>query len=314
MSVVIIVLVLFAPLVPLLFYGRWKAKRKAAALQRDGEKPFAPKPTSAPGRFLSHFAEPERAYLGQQFHLARSCYFVGAWIYLVGLSGSLLPQSVSLYSSQLSLAQRVWYSYLNLTTAGMFPVGISFVAAAIAGLIWRNPAQGGFYRTRPLSRPLLFWGRIGAGVSALLACIVTGIAVSFLLLRLFYGPVWRHLFDQVNPGMTPEQARHLFLVSRTSAPRLFLSLATTTMLTFAFFVALLTEPLRPGDKHPIGKALLWVAGGLIVAIILAPNLARELFLYGRPGPPPPWIFAAIPIALSAALLFLAEKFMEHLEV
>lgn len=114
------------------------------------------------------------------------------------------------------------------------------------------------------------------------------------------------------------QAMHLIASLQTSPPRLLLSAITTTFLAFSFFSVAITLPVRLQHIKLFIGVFVWCFVLLDVAFVMvggfiSPRLARILFLYVSPGPPPPYAFALIPLLLSIAFLCLAQFQATRLE-
>lgn len=325
----IVVLEAIAPLLILIVYVRIKnirSRRKAVDADPVQTRPYEPKPEPAPGFFLSHFSTPQRAYLRQQIALGKGCYYIVAWIFIVALTSGLLPPFVNAYGLQQPLAQRVWYSYLEHISIGEALLGIVILMAviiAVSGLA--TGAQAIFNCTRPLTHRFIFWARILPAIATVIVSLATAIAVSVALLLIFYGPVWLHLLDTLEPStvLSREQEMHLIQSLQTSAPRLFLSLTTTMLLIFSaavlFFILGSWFP-----KKSSGKTLAIPAGvvGGIVAVQLIHALKgtsdslsfRMFFWYSGHGSPPPYAYALVPVLASAALLFIAQLLIRRVEL
>ena len=323
-GITIIILEAIAPLVVLIVYVRIKnirSRRRAAADDAVPipVRPFEPKPAPAPGFFLSHFSTPQRAYLRQQIALGKAFYYIAAWVFIVMLTAGLLPPYVNAYGLQQPLAQRVWYSYLQHISLAEFALGIMMLmAAAIASTGLTTGAPAVFNRTRPLTHRFLFWARIVAAIATVLASLATAAAVSFVLLLVFYSPVWLHLTNTMKFGavMSDQQATHLVQLLQTSAPRLFLSRFTTALMVFS--TALLV--VGPSTRFKRSGPFLVVFASVFVVNIVRDSyglseslLCRVLFLYTRLGPPPPYAYIFVPVLASAALLFIAQLLIRRFE-
>jgi len=328
-GITIIVLEVVAPVVILIVYGRIKiarAKRKGT----DGDPlvvpDFEPKPEAVPGFFLSYFSVPQRAYLRQQIALGRAFYYIVAYLFVVVFTSGLLPSSVDRYGPEQPLAQRVWYSYLEHITLGELALDAMMVMAAmIAVYALTTGAQAVFNRTRPLTHRFLFWARILSAIATILASLATALAVSFVLLLLFYGPVWLHLLDTLAPGtvLSHRQEMHLIQSLQTSVPRLFLSLATMALLIFSAGVLLLIlGSWFPNKRTGRGMAVIFgLAGGIafvhfvhVVRGPLALLLSRVFFLYMDLGPPPRYGYVLVPVLASTVLLFIAQRLIRRVEL
>jgi hypothetical protein len=149
-------MIAFAPVVAFFAYAIVKAQRKKRAQDQatEPEPPFDSAPEPPPGAWLGHFDAAERTFLRRQFPTVRTCFLVNAWFFAVMLSSGLLPQYVDLAANGQSLAQRVWYSYLQHFSSGSFVCSIvALVSALIAISPLLIPAQASFQRnTAPASR------------------------------------------------------------------------------------------------------------------------------------------------------------------
>jgi hypothetical protein len=289
-------------------------------------KPFDPAPEPTPSVFLRNFTLQQRCWIRQQVLTARYGYFTSLWILLVLLTVSLTPQYVNQWSPLLSPYQRALSSYLSNFEVVAIVVGIvAFFTAIIAITTFQVPSQATFSRTRPLPYAFLFFARIGVALAALLAAIVSALVISLSLLFLLYG--FRHAIP-TDLAIHPSQRDiiNFLLLNQTSLPRIILSLLTTAILCFAVLVTLLTVPDRSGNKPQAG-----ILNFVIIFLILLPKgFIRDglkhhhahsiylhsagIFLYVKPGSPPPWAEALIPLILSAIFLWLAEKFSARTEM
>jgi hypothetical protein len=320
-----------APLVILIVYVRIKNlanRSKLAALQSQpisAPAPFEPKPEPTPNLFMRRFTTPQRAYLRQQIATGKAFYYVAAWAFIVFFTSGLLPQYVNRYGTGQPLAQRVWYSFLLHTSTVGIVFGVMMLMAAllaVGGVV--DGSQAIFNRTRPLTLSFLFLARVLPAIATILASLVTGMAVSFLLLLIFYGPVWLHLLDasSLSASLTREQASHLVQILQTSVLRTFLSLITTALLIFSVAVALISQPfpfLRNRANRLVLIPLMTIAGILgseAVHFLGSPffsRWSRILFMYTTLGPPPPYVYALVPILASASFLVLAAFCISRVE-
>jgi hypothetical protein len=332
---------------PPILFGVWfviREKRKAAALEAAASC-FSPQdPASASLRskagafFFRCFDASQRAYLHRQ-NLVLACGPLLTWIFFVYFSSGLMSQYVSAYAAQQPLALRVWYSYLFHISNGAPTYGIfAFCVAGLAvGELVPAPAIGRFLRTRPLSRSFLFWIRIGSVLSTFIFSLVLASGASFVLLLMLYGPVWKHLDNgtqptavlianaRSQPGPSTDDilessrsgAGHLTWALQTSIPRLFLSIITTQSFFFNLVILLAMLPVRsPRKKITLAAVSLYAFFMLYIFYIVvgsgvSPDLTRICFLYVRPGPPPPYIFALVPVMGSVVLLGLASNFSKR---
>jgi hypothetical protein len=331
-------------ILPPILFGIWfviREKRKAAALEASAPS-FSAQDTAAPSFrskagafFFRCFDVSQRAYLRRQ-HFVLAGGLLLTWIFFVYFSSGLMSQYVSAYAAQQPLPLRVWYSYLFHISNGAATYGIfTFGAAGLAvGELGPASAIGRFLRTRPLSRSFLFWIRVGSVLSTVIFSLVLAAGASFILLLMLYGPVWKHLNNgtqptaafianaRSQPGPSVDDilessrfgAGHFAWALQTSIPRLFLSIITTQSFFFSLVILLAMLPIRSGRKKVTFVAVsVYVFFMLYIIYIVvgsgvSPDLARICFFYVRPGPPPPYIFALVPIVGSAALLGLASNF------
>lgn len=327
----IIGLELFTPLVALFIYLRIQLLRKRRKLEADElagidlHPPFTPTAEPAPNLLLRHFSLPQRTYLRQQIGIAKAAGVVYLWAFTAFFTAGLLPAAVNRYGIHQPLAQRVWYSFLaTLSTVGtVMGVMVVFAALVVSVGLTLSSSQSAFTLSRPLSKRFLFYGRTIPALLAVLATLLAGLAISFLLLLIFYGPVWLHLKDFPQARLNMSQRWHLELITLSSAPAMFLSLLTTATLIFSVAIALAFQPFRLANKR-IGRALSFPV--MMIFTIVGLNAyktlggaffdhyARILFIDFRIGTPPPYSYAIIPILLSAALLFIAQFWASRIEL
>jgi hypothetical protein len=327
---------------PPILFGVWFAireRRKAAALEAAAPS-FSPLVPAAPWFgskvgtfFFRRFDGPQLAYLRRQ-HIFLAWGLFLTWIFFVYFSSGLMPQYVSAYADRQPLPLRVWYSYLFHISSGAAIYSVfTFCAAGVAvAEFGAATAIGRFLSTRPLSRSLIFWTRIGSALSTLIFSLVLAAGASFILLLVLYGPVWKHLDNGMQPTATliakvrsqpgpsvddilessHSGAGHFAWALQTSIPRLFLSIITTQSFFFNLVIFSAALPIRSIRKK-ISAIAVPIYGFYMLYIVyivagVSPGLARICFLYVRPGPPPPYIFAFVPVMGCFALLGLASIF------
>jgi hypothetical protein len=312
------------PIVAIRVWTYYRLKKGRRALKNGkltGEPPvprFDPKPEPAPGTLLRHFNSPQRSYLRGQGRWGRLEYLVGSWVLFVMFCENLPPQMADSYDMALSLPQSVWYTYLHVG----FSFGLTmcgFAAAVFAAVAVRRKSRRlEFERTRPLTLRFLFWSRTGLALAALLAAIATAALGFFLLLRIFYGPVWNHVPSTIAaPGITWQQAQHVISTLQTSPLPLVLSHLTTSTLIFSLVVAVRSLPwgFTPSSNSKFATTLVvvyWTSGAILLIFFVlwgtgSLQPARVLFLYNhRDVGPPPYACALIPIMIAAVLLTLAQ--------
>jgi hypothetical protein len=346
-SAIILPFAILAPIFIFIIVATLKVRRRNRQQELEGEvppSPFEPAPEPPPGIFLRRFTPAQRSYLREQRAIARIGGLYAAWIFFLLFSSGLSPEFIDQYGGDQSLPQRVWFSYLfHFGMAG----GLCFMATLLASFVALSnlvsTPEASFIRTRPLTIRFLFWARAGSALGTLLAALITASACSFLLLLALHGPVWKHLLDNPNPvsvalGASAQhsdtrivflskqghiQAMHLVASLRTSPLRLLLSAITTMLLTFSFVSVVITLPIRSQRIKLLMGIFIWcfwivyeafgVVGGFISPRLASPGLARILFSYSNPGPPPPYAFALVPLLLATVFLCLAQFQTSRLE-
>jgi hypothetical protein len=145
-----------------------------------------------------------------------------------------------------------------------------------------------FIRTRPLTLCFLFWSRTGAALTSLLAAIATAVLELFLKLR---------------PSPLPP----------------FLPLLTTTTLVFSLGVAIDNLYWRlisnsTSKFASLFRSLLWFPFFyLLIHGISSIRFASILFRYNNAGSPASYAYALVLLAITAALLKLAQFVNERRE-
>jgi hypothetical protein len=316
--------VAFAPLLAVPIFYRIHLHRQTSKLERNGgvEAAFAPADPPAPGFLLRRFSLPERAYLLRYRPALLAAFGILLWLFLVNMSGGLLPSAIASTGFTGSVQQNIWYSYIDQLTdvfvlISMISLTLGLIAVTDIGMI--EPAR--FPRSRPISRRLLFWGRVLPSLATILTTFVIAALLSLLLLRICYGPVYNHLQNAASTlshPVTPDgDSDDLTLLLQTSVPRIFLSGITTFLLGFSIAVAAIMLPFQI-KRQPIlgvlmGLGIMSYQSFFISINFAAPAFARILFIYTVMGPPPPYVFALVPILISTALLLLASKFSNRLQ-
>ena len=318
-------LVFFTPMMIFIGYRIRQASRVAAHAER-GTLPFDPKPESVPIALLRRFTLSRRVYLRQQLKIAFVLYVVLAWTFLFILSLPIFNVSANANKWFVPSAL-IWLQFLRSATSLLQFLGTMIL---LCGFVAISPLRFGtearFYRTRPLSIGFLFWSRVLPILIALLLAAMTGIVLAFALLVAVKGPVWHNLpavIPRVLGADDAEIAQEYSLLLATSAPRIFLSLLTSFSLVFTGLLAVFSLPLF---RLKSGNALPSASVPLLMLLFVFPisllgllnfgthRLPSALFVYTRLGPPPHYIFALVPIALSTVFITLSRFFVNHLEV
>lgn len=313
------------PLVFLIVYGRMTRHRR---LVKRGTPESSFEASSPPAleqflaRRLSSLSLPQQAYLAEQLRNLPVYLLVATYLLTCFFTSGLLPWSVSRFGSYQPVAQRAWYSFLEDFTFVLPMWFLGLITAVIVTTKFTLASSAVLYRTRPLSLRYLYWVRLVPKLLALLGALLLSMMLAFAFLLLFYGPVWRHLSG--GPfHLSPTQLQHLIAVLHTSAPRLLLSVLTTTLLGFSLIVAAILQPFQTGPAGRLSQVLVGVsfAGmfllqgfGMFDRLALPGRLSKLLFFYPTLGPPPPLINLLVPVALSATLLVLAAWFFARRDV
>ena len=314
-----------APVLIFMVYKIRRASRAAAHAEHDA-LPFNPSPEAASFALLRRFTAPQRVYLMQQLKLAAGLYGVFAWVFLFILSLPIFNVSPNADRWFVPSAL-VWFQFVHNATGSLHFLGTMILCG---GFIAISPLRFGtearFYRTRPLSIGFLFWSRVLPLLIALLLAAMTGIVLAIALLVAVKGPVWHNLPAVIPRVLGPDDAdlaQEYFTLLATSVPRIFLSLLTSISLVFTGLLAVFSVPLfrlKSGNALPASSVLILMLflvfsiGELGLLDFVAHRLPSVLFVYTRFGPPPPYIFALVPIALSVVFITLARLFVDHLEV
>ena len=203
------------------------------------------------------------------------------------------------------------------------------MGAGIASAGLTTGATGAFNRTRPLTHRFLFWARILSAIATVFASLATAGVVSFVLLLVFYGPVWLHLLDIAKSGSNGpcrgcrRQAYAPYPeLLQSSASRLFLSLATTALLIFSAALLVFSPSSRFLNRRVPAYSscvLTTLAVQAVRAIFTSRQrfglLPAAFFLCTGLGPPTrPYAYVLVPILVSASLLFIAQLLIRRVEL
>ena len=318
---------IFGPSLILLIGTILRVRRQTAAARCD-VTPFAATPyvVETPVSFLRSYPVQERIYLKEQLKVSLVMYAGMSWIAAGLLSAVALNASAPYAMLWDDPAARVWYSLLSISNIEiislMFPV--MFAVGSILQL--RMGVIARFYLTRPISMGILFWSRIVSGIAALVGGIFTGVCVTLGLVWAFKGAVWQHLPSAVPGKLGPDCGCVSMYTNMlvTSAPRLFLSMLTTAALFYSTSVALLAAPVNRKIASGAPVSFFFLFGGMFAVLALRffqiashrqfSLVPRQLFVYADFGPPPPYSYALVPVALTIGLLLLSRGFVNRLEV
>ena len=317
--------VAYTPLVAGMIVFSIRHQRQASKLELNGgvEAAFAPADPPAPGFLLRRLSLPERAYLLRYRSALLAGFGILLWLFLINMSAGLLPSAIASTDFTGSVEQNIWYSYIDQLTTGVFfllnLISLTAGAIAVADIGMIEPAR--FPRSRPISRRLLFWGRVLPSLATILTTFVIAALLSLLLLRICYGPVYNHLQNAASalshPVAADGDSDDLTLLLQTSLPRIFLSGITTILLGFSIAVAAMMLPFQI-KRSPILGALMALGFMGYQTFFISINFAasafsRFLFIYTAMGPPPPYVFALFPILISTALILLASRLSNRLQ-
>jgi PSP len=318
---------LVGPVVVVAFYKLRRYSRAMLQAERDA-LPYDAKPEPKPGILLRRFSTPEQKYLRQLLHTTKYIFPLMSWltfgIFILPASDIQLLTHNSWNNPQAYLWFRVLLGAASFTGTSCFIFGVLTGSFVITPLRFGTTAQ--FYRTRPLGLGFLFWTNLLIGLGSELAAILTGAGAALLLLAAIHGPIWLHLPPAFPGVIIPNDGKQELYASllATSPPRILLSVCTTITLSLAIGSVLLAIPYAlPGkqgsrpNSFPVIVMALAAFGLLFLRPALELNgmhLPSWLFVYSELGPPPPYAYALIPVALSAGLLLLARYLIGKSEV
>lgn len=315
---------------PVVVFGLYKLRQFSRGIlqaERDA-LPYVPKPEPKSGIFLRRFSAPEQKYLRGLLHTTGYLFPLMIWltfgIFILPLSDIELLTRNSWNNPPVFL----WFRVLLVATTF---VGTScYIFGIVTANLVTTPIRFGptarFYRTRPLSISFLFWTNVLVALGSELAAILTGIGTGILLLVAIHGPIWLHLPPAFPGAIVPNDGKQELYASflATSPVRVLLSVCITITLSFSVFTVLLATPYAlPGKKGSGPNAVVILAMTLGMFAFLTLNIARIfgavsipawLFMYAELGPPPPYVYALVPVSLSAGLLLLARYFIGNSEV
>jgi len=323
----------FAPFLLLLIYGRIKLKRqRAKANAKDYSEPaFASGPIKAPrgltalgSRLFPGLNTAEQAYLELHLKQVRTFFLAGVYAVTCITTSGLFSGSYT-YGLDRQSGLYLWLNFLRGWSLASIALSLLALGAAfVLGTQFGQGSTANLYRTRPVSLTFLFWIRTSIATLTLLASLIAGFALSLLIFVALHGPAWRPLTHTIGLTMAPGVVRldnggSFNAVIRglmTSPLRLALCSILNTIAVYAFYLAILLQAMRLKGKAL--RSVFGVAfGGVVVtniAFIALPfRYTRVLFLYPKLGPPPPYIFAVVPLALIAAFLYLARISYTYLE-
>ena len=319
---------IFSPLLIMAVWALLRGRRQMASARCDATS-FATTPyvVETPLSILRSCPVQERLYLRDQLKVALAMYGFMSWIVAGLLSAFALTASAPYAMLWSDPSVRVWYSLLSITDIIgiaflIFPVifAVGFILPLRVGVIAR------FYLTRPISMRVLFWSRVVFGMAALVGGIFTGVCVTLGLVWAFKGAVWQHLPSAVPGKLGPDCGCVSMYTNMlvTSAPRLFLSMLTTAALFYSTSVALLAAPVNRKIASGAPVSFFFLFGGMFAVLALRffqiashrqfSLVPRQLFVYADFGPPPPYSYALVPVALTIGLLLLSRGFVNRLEV
>jgi len=315
-------------LAPLLLVAAWKIRghSRVTAKAELEALPFDPAQPAAPSIFLRHFTQPQRVFLTQQLKMGAMYYTIVCWLLLFILSMPLfhMPSHESKWFNHSAF---LWYNFVTFlphSTQSIFIMTISSLVFVITPL--RIGPEARFYRSRPLTIRFIFWSKLLPVFLGILGGVTTGMALVFVLMLAFKGPIWHNLPIAIPRTLGPDDAELPQLYRNflaTSVPSLLLSILTTLSLFFTAMLALATIPVKRIKAIaviPLVAVVVVLGVGVLPILSLFSNNGhtlswfRTLFIYSSLGPPPPRLFALVPIALSILLIAIARIFVTRLEV
>jgi len=318
-------LVFLAPIFLALVWKICDHKRAAAKAELEA-LPFDPTPPAAPAVFLRHLTQPQRVFLTQQLKMGAMYYAIACWLMLFILSLPLfhaLPHESKWFNNSAFL----WYNFVNFlphSTQSLFMMMIPAIIFVITPL--RVGPEARFYRSRPLTIRFIFWSKILPIFLGIFAGIATGMALAVALLLVAKGPIWHNLPIAIPRTLGPDDAALQQLYRdflTTSVPSLLLSILTTLSLFFSTMLMVATIPvkrMKAAAVVPLVALVAFLGVGVLPFLSLFSSDGhtfswfRTLFIYSSLGPPPPRLFALVPVALSIAFIAIARIFVTRLEV
>lgn len=319
-------LVLF--LAPWLLIAFWKIHQinRELSTEEGQSRSFVPRAAPVGLAFLKLSGILERRYLQQQLKSGAYLLAFGSWFFTFIFA---LPVIVPAHAEKwFNKSTLLWFEFLrNGSNCTQFISMALFGCVFLAVAPLRFQADARFYRTRPIRISFLFWSRVLCILMPLLLAAAMGMAIATLLLLALHGPVWQHLPVHIprvldaDDGDIAQEYRELLL---TSAPRVFLSVLTTIALFFTGLLALAMIPFlreRAVGSSPTAitpPKVLFVMAFVPLIVAFAHlgsfHLPAVLFIYTNFGPPPPYLFALVPVALSLSFLVVARIFYKRLEI
>ncbi|SNS46615.1 hypothetical protein SAMN05421770_1011094 [Granulicella rosea] len=299
--------------------------RRAAANSETGSLPFQPAAEAEPLRFLHRLNLSQRKVLKQQLQLGAALGTMLSWAFAYIFCMPLLGAGAG-GPKWFNPSAWIWYTFLS---NGIHTVQFLSTMVMLCAITTAAPLRLGyealFYRTRPIRIGFLFWSKLLPTLVGLLAGAALGMALAFAILVAWKGQVWRNLPTTIPRALGPEDAdiaQWYADLLVTSVPAACLSVLTSIGLLFTGTLALATSPLiRSKSTRTLPFLILpffAVGFGLIQISAFAgertAHLFRYLFIYMRLGPPPPYVFALVPVALSLAFIALARAFSDRMEV
>jgi len=313
-------------LAPLIALGIWKI-RKNRRLMRQAELealPFvAPEPKPVPS-FLLRFDSAERGYLLQSLKMSGGLFLLYVWtyIYVLNLGIMNIAPNAAKWSNQAALDWLLFLRSVSGTTQTMATMPL-LTAFMVVGILRFGP-DARFNRTRPMRLNFIFWSRFLPITIALFGGILVGCSLGVGIVYLIKGPIWHNLPSVIPRTLGPDDAdvvQEYADLLATSAPRIFLSLLTTTALFFSLACAVMSLPsrrFRPGNVIPLLLPILLLAFVPLTLLVLnfsgIHGLSNALFIYNELGPPPPYSHALFSIGLSIALLTATRHFVRQIEL
>jgi hypothetical protein len=312
------------PMLAVVVWGRRAMRRQAEAeLRAEPLQPMTPEREG--GMLLRHLSGPERVYVRTQLTFIPYAFLLALWVMLFQLT---LPMVVASPHAQLWTDAGVmrWYSFVELLSAApQVQTLTGFGAAVVAVMALRTRGPGTYYRTRPLAIGFLFWSRVLPSLAAFAAALGMAVVLALGLFALLNGPVWRHLPEAIPRVLGPDDSDMVATyaaIQASSVWEMLLSLLLGAVLFCAAAMTLLSMPWGGGAGSPVPRGPMFSALLLILVVPLVnlvgaftgTHLPRWLFVYSRPGPPPPLIDALVPVGLTIALLLLASRLIRRVEI
>ncbi len=314
-------------MLPIVAAAVWKIRSilRAAAKAEQDALPFVPTPQPE-AALLRGLPSARRIFLLQHLKVAGSLYAVMAWTIAFIFTLPLFTVASANSDKWFNHSAYLWYSFI---VGASHSTQFFFTMVLFSGIAVIMPMRFGpearFYRTRPIPVSFVFWTKVLSVLTAMIAGAATGIALAFAILVALHGPIWHNLPATIPRLLGPDDSDVAQLYAGllvTSAHSIFLSILTTITLFFSLVVFLGSAPVLRLRSNAALPLLMIPAAFVPLAIVIisfssnggTSYFFRTLYIYLSLGPPPPLIYALVPIALAAICITGARLFTNHQDI